>query len=476
MNKNSMPVRLLGRFMLLLLGWPICPATAQTFTNLHSFVFTNGTGPVAGITLSGTTLYGTTRIYGGGNGGGSGSVFKLNTDGSSFTNLHTFSGGVDGGALSSTLVLAGNKLFGMATFGGTSNYGAVFSLNTDGTGLTNVFNFLAISDNFPGTNTDGAYPIGDLLLAGGSLYGTANEGGAVGWGDVFAVATNGTSVTNLHSFAIADGQYPEAGLILSAGTLYGTTPVGGDNGYGTIYRLSTNGTGYTNFYSFTPTSGPAYTNSDGASPDCKLLLVGDTLYGTTQDGGVTGSGTVFKIDADGSNFTTLHQFSATNSISGTNIDGADPQAGLVFYDGALYGTATWGGNGGNGTVFKLNPDGTGFTTLYNFSATDPVTGTNNDGANPEAGLVVAGGTFYGTASAGGTAGYGTVFSLALPPPLGIVLAGTNVVLSWPSNVTGFNLQSTTNLVPPIVWSPVSGQNVVTNSRSTRQKYYRLVGP
>src|SRR5947207_3407240 len=79
-------------------------AEGQAFTNLHSLAFTNGVNPVTSLILSGNTLFGTTRTYGGGTGGGSGSVFRMNVDGSAFTNLHTFSGNADGGNLTGSLI------------------------------------------------------------------------------------------------------------------------------------------------------------------------------------------------------------------------------------------------------------------------------------------------------------------------------------------------------------------------------------
>ena len=77
---------------------------------------------------------------------------------------------------------------------------------------------------------------------------------------------------------------------------------------------------------------------------------------------------------------------------------------------------------------------------------------------------------------GGSSGDGTVFSLSLgavnEPLLAIFHAGTNVIVTWPTNATGFTLQSTTNLAAP-VWVTVTGQNTVTNPISGTQKFYRL---
>jgi len=457
--------------------WLTGRVEAQTFTNLHNMAFTNGVGPMASLILSGNTLYGTARTYGGGTGGGSGSVFKLNTDGSSFTNLHIFSGAYDGGNLAGSLVLAGNTLFGTALFGGLSNNGVVFGINTDGSGLTNLFSFpLLAFENFPYTNKAGAYPACGLILAGNTLFGTASGGGTGGAGTVFGLNTNGSGFTNLHNFVYSEGQLPEGNLVLSGSTLYGAVPSGGGSGLGALYKVSTNGTGYTNIYDFSSASGYPYTNSDGANPVSSLILSGSTLYGVATSGGSAANGTIFKVNTDGSDFTVLHSFSFTNGIGGLNADGARPRSGVILFSNALYGAASLGGSYGNGTVYRVNTDGTGFVTLYNFTATNAVTGTNTDGAHPLGGLVMAGSILYGTTSAGGSGGYGTVFSILFPPPLFIGLAGTNAVLTWPTNVTGFNLQSATNLNAPVIWSAVGGQYMVTNPITGRMKFFRLMHP
>jgi uncharacterized repeat protein (TIGR03803 family) len=445
-------------------------------TNLYNFVYTNGIGPVASLVSSGGVLYGTTRT-GGENGfnTGFGSVFRLNPDGSGFATVRVFTNGPDGGNLQCNLVLAGNTLYGPAFFGGALNHGTLFALNTNGT-LINLFNFPTTAASLPYTNSYGAYPQGGLVISGGVLYGTANSGGTSGWGTLFSIVTNGAGFTNMHNFAISDGQSPTAALLLSGGTLYGMTPDGGANAVGTIFKVSTNGIGFTNLYSFTYNGGYPYTNDDGASPLGSLILSGNTLYGTGSSGGSNASGTIFKINTDGLGFATLHMFSGLEGTLQTNADGANPQSELLLFNNALYGTAMNGGNFGNGTLFRLNLDGSGFTTLYHFTATNNAAGTNADGAHPVGGLIQAGGVLFGTASAGGTAGFGTVFSLLVPPPLFIAQAGTNVLLSWPTNSGGFSLQSATNLAPPVTWSGLSGQYAVTNPITGRQRFFRLTHP
>src|SRR5690242_13817955 len=101
--------------------------------------------------------------------------------------------------------------------------------------------------------------------------------------------------------------------------------------------------------------------TDGDYPRGTLLLSGSTLYGTTEYGGDLGNGTVFAINTNGSGYALLFSFFGTTN-------GANPFAGLILSGNTLYGTAS-GGSLSNGTVFALSTDGTGFTNLYSFSTT-----------------------------------------------------------------------------------------------------------
>jgi uncharacterized repeat protein (TIGR03803 family) len=133
-------------------------------------------------------------------------------------------------------------------------------------------------------------------------------------------------------------------------------------------------------------------------------------------------------------------------------------------------------------VFGVNTNGTDFTSLHTFTFAYPVYGgANSDGVGPEA-STLSGNTLYGTAAYGGISGAGTVFSISLPPAppqLSIKPSGANVILTWPTNATGFTLQSTTSLVssawttvlPP--FAVVSGQNTVTNLVAGSRRFYRL---
>jgi uncharacterized repeat protein (TIGR03803 family) len=416
---------------------PTSRVMAQTFTTLHSFTAlsgaTNSDGvyPFAGLILSGDTLYGTARD------GGScsnGTVFKMNTDGTAFTILHSFT--ADSGAPSyinsdgwepeAGLILSGNTLYGTARGGGSSGNGTVFAVNTDGTGFTTLYSFSADSGAPNYINSDGWEPEAGLILSGNTLYGTASGGGSAGNGTVFKLNTDGTGFMTLHSFTAlsgltnGDGVYPFSGLILSGNTLYGTAQDGGSYSNGTVFAVNTDGTGFTNLHSFPADSGaPSYTNSDGWEPDAGLILSGNTLYGTASGGGSAGNGTVFKLNTDGTGFTTLHSFTVDSGApSYTNSDGWEPDAGLILSGNTLCGTASGGGSAGNGTLFSVNTNGTGFTTLYSFTADSGAPDyINSDGWEPEAGLILSGNTLFGTASGGGSAGNGTVFRFSLPSSL-----------------------------------------------------------
>jgi len=480
--------------------------TAQTFTTLHSFTSgSDGANPDTSI-LSGNTLYGIT-YYGGPS--GYGTVFKVNTDRTGYTTLYRFTGVNNEAYPDNGLLLSGNTLYGASGGPGTTT-GTLFAINTNGTGFTTLHIFTEPSGSSY-TNSDGAWVYGALILSGNTLYGTANLGGGGGSGTVFAVNTNGTGFTTLHSFTAtsvprnpygtfnppyfnSDGALPVGGLILSGNTLYGTTSCGGSGGSGTLFAVNTDGTGFTNLYSFTATSGsegPYGTNSDGFFPVGGLILSGNTLYGTANSGGSSGNGTVFAVNADGTGFTTLHSFSATSGTSGvyqngTNSDGVHSFGGLILSGNTLYGTASGAGTNGNGTVFAVNTNGTGFTVLHSFTAALGANASNSDGASPQAGLILSGNTLYGTAYEGGSSGDGTVFSLSFPPPqLTLIPSGPYVILTWPTNYAGFSysgytLESTTSLGPSAVWatnSPppvvVNGQNTVTNPISGTQQFFRL---
>jgi uncharacterized repeat protein (TIGR03803 family) len=444
--------------------------SAQTFTTLYAFTArssgTNSDGAFpSALVLSNNTLYGTAES---GGASGAGTVFSLNIDGTGFTNLYNFTAGSDG-AFPASLILAGNRLYGTA-LGGGSGHGTVFALNTDGTESATLHTFTTPSGH-RNTNSDGSEPYGGVIKAGDTLYGTAENGGASGCGTVFAVSTDGTSFTTVHDFSTNDcyncanteGASPMAGLVASGSTLYGTATWGGSASNGTVFAVNVDGSGLATLHGFTVLP-------DGANPTANLVLSGDTLYGTARYGGnSSGSGTVFKINTNGTGFAVLHTF-------GSPGDAAIPFFGLALSGNTLYATTVAGGGTNNGTVFAISTDGTGYTILHRFTGLA-------DGAAPGANLIVSGSTLFGTAGTGGSGGSGTVFAISLPvppPQLAIAAVSGDAILTWSTNATGFTLQSTTNLAAPAAWTTnlpapvvVNGQYAVTNPISSAQQFFRL---
>lgn len=445
---------------------------AQALTVLHTFsIPANGTNqdganPIAGLALMGNVLYGTAA-----NGGrfGAGVEFYLNADGTGFSLLHSFTNQPDAGNPLGDLVGSDSKFYGSTFGGGTTGTGAVFGGQTNGN--SSLIHSFADVDPNAATNVDGASPSAALTLSAGTLYGTGAAGGFFGNGVVFSVGTNGLKFSVIHHFTTlnpgtgtnADGAMPWGGLVLSGDALYGTTSAGGAGGSGTIFSINTNGNNFTTLYNFTTMDPATGTNTDGASPCGGLVLSNGTLYGTTTAGGYGNGGTIFSIGTNGTGFVVLHHFTGFVAPAGTNFDGAKPEATLLLSGNSLYGTTPAGGSGASGTVFSINNRGNNFTTLYNFTAVNPVTGTNVDGAYPVADVLLSGNSLCGTAYGGGAGAAGTVFSLSIPPSPAVIM---NIVQNADGSLTLFFLgsanstniiQATANLAPPVAW-----QNISTN--------------
>src|ERR1035437_6738614 len=197
----------------------------------------------------------------------------------------------------------------------------------------------------------------------------------------------GQTLQTLYNFSQLPSN-PAGGVVQGPdGAFYGTTQEGGAFGYGTVFRLGTNGV-LTDLVDFSSGNG-AYPNAG---------LVSDShgnFYGTTQNGGTPGYGTVFRVTTNGVLTTLTNLYPAI---------GANPQATLVWgNDGNLYGTTYNGGtNNNNGTVFRITTNGL-YTTLCSFAYTN--------GSHPSSSLLLSrDGNIYGTTQMGGT-GLGTVFCL-----------------------------------------------------------------
>jgi len=303
------------------------------------------------------TLYGTTFAGGNANGlDGAGVVFNLrppaHTTERAFspwkeTVLHTFAGGGDGANPDGDLLFdhAGN-IYGTAScFSGTCR-GTVYELTPTGSGWTESILYAFLGGN------DGYYPAGGVAFDNaGTLYGVTNSGGMGFLGTVFSLtpSDDGWSETVLHNFQSQNGgAFPSAGLIFDlSGNLYGTT-ASGPQGGGTVFEMSRSlgAWSFGQLYSF------YCSGSNCEGPEASLFLdsAGD-LLGTTFEGGAYKRGNVFRLTPQGAGWTyrSLHDFTGGS-------DGAYPTSRVLEdADGNLFGVAGNGGTYNDGVIWEITP-------------------------------------------------------------------------------------------------------------------------
>lgn len=353
-------------------------------------------------------------------------VAALPASAQTFSVLHTFTGGADGALPFSGMILdpAGN-LYGTAGAGGTGSClysgapgcGTIFEVKKHNSSW--LFNPLY---SFQGS-TDGEAPVRPLTRGpNGTYYGTTLGGGegtcnfetVPECGVVFNAGPNATPPRTplltfresvLYRFTDgADGGNPYSTVISDqAGNIYGTTLYGGANGLGTVFELSPAGGGtYTEavLYSFCP----QYPCPDGSNPfDGVVFDTAGNLYGTTEDGGANNYGVVFELSPSGSGWSERVIYSFQGGF-----DGKTPYAGVAMDStGNLYGNTGLGGSGGGGTMYQLTPNGSN----WNFNLLYSVPGGELGYANARVTLDSSG-NLYETVASGGAFGYGQVLELA----------------------------------------------------------------
>jgi uncharacterized repeat protein (TIGR03803 family) len=357
---------------------------------LYEFGWGYGAFPFAAL-LGGAdgTLYGTTwgNVW-----TGDGTVFSINENGSGIKKLHDFDSSSSARPEGALVRGSTGSLYGTA-YGRywESTGGSVFRVNDDGSGFQTLHEFDA-STGFD----DGANPTAALVEGSdGALYGTTLYGGAWGAGVIFKIRQDGSGFQKLHDFDGDNGSWPSAALVRgSDGILLGTTPSGGSADAGIVFSIHEDGSGFQKLHDFD--------GVNGSSPGALTRGADGALYGTTVLGGASGStpsgyGTIYRINADGSGFRTLHDFDGDH--------GAYPTGLLAGPPGVLHGTTAQGGSGNGGTLFTIHEDGSGFKRLHDF---DPANGAGSK--------VIMGsdGAFYGTTNFGGPGGGGVVFRITVP--------------------------------------------------------------
>ncbi|HZO84064.1 MAG TPA: choice-of-anchor tandem repeat GloVer-containing protein [Verrucomicrobiae bacterium] len=415
------------------------------FQVLKSFTGTNdGVNPVGGlIEASDGWLYGTTSAAGT---GGGGTIFKIRKDGSNFQVLVQLLRVPDQPAMpyAEMIEASDGALYGTTRDVFQGNRGTVFKLQKDGSGFavvrifstTNEPGFLYApvvegpdgalygvgtgtggGDNrgtlfrmnkdgsdfrvvhlFPAFLTDGYYPVAVALGRDGSFYGSTGSGGRFGLGTLFRFNPTSDNYSTIWHFSTAGGEpsAPYGPLVPDRfGNLYGATVWGGDVNGGVIYRIHQNGTAFQIVRSM------ALTTNEGRVVRDLIVATDGNLYGTTSPNGYPGPGTLFKLAPDGSGFTLLQTFVAVTG------DGSTPLCRITEgSDGKLYGASRWGGLSGSNNVFRINKDGTGYEILRVFGQ---VVGDGDSLENPL--MEASDGTLYGVTSSGGTNGGGTVFRM-----------------------------------------------------------------
>jgi uncharacterized repeat protein (TIGR03803 family) len=319
--------------------------------------------------------------------------------------------------------LTAPALFGTTWFGGNYGYGTIYSVvMTNVCPYGNYHQLFADFGNFQGLPHilgSGAHGL-TMVSFDNTCYGTVEAGCANGYGGVFKINGDGSGYTVIYNFP-TDCGLPKAPPISmwapgNAALLFGTTSAVNGNG-GTVWRMNDDGSGYTTLHQF------VCLGNDMINPDCPLVSNGNMLYGA----GSSGSGPfIFTMDTGGSGYSTY------------TIPDCSKVASLTFANHTLYGTASKNGSPGFWWVFKINPDGTDYAVLHEFMAGygQPypaltfVRGIVGDNTN------VLYDVLYGVTVNGGTYNAGTIFGLPV---------ATNVI----ANITQtFSTPGTTNWVCP----------------------------
>jgi uncharacterized repeat protein (TIGR03803 family) len=326
-------------------------SAARDFRTLHTFSVSEGSSPNELVQGGDGYYYGTT--VSGGAYSWHGTVYKMSRKGVTQV-LYSFNG-VDGSQPRGALVDGGDGYFyGVTSRGGAYGGGTAFKISSTG-----AITFL---HSFGGTSIEGTAP--QALTRGNDLYfyGVSMFGGVSSRGTIFKMSRTGTTTT-LRNFSGSDGSSPSYRLLSTGnGYYYGTTTNGGRYDRGVAFTVSSGGQ-FSLLYSFQQIGVLGY------GPTGPLSLGADNLfYGTTQNGGTQGWGTIYKMSATGT-ITWLWSFHGGS-------DGGIPKGGVTLANNFYYyGTTSTGGPLAGGTTFKMSGSGQ-LRTLHAFSPSNGVEGSS----------------------------------------------------------------------------------------------------
>ncbi len=323
-----------------------------------------------------------------------------------FEPVTAFQAGPTGPENSGLLKHTDGFFYGTSRSGGAYGYGTIYRLSPAGE-LTVMVHFSG-----PSGAARGRRPQAELVDDGtGILWGTTFLGGTGNFGDGFGTVFRFNPVnqdfTSIVEFSgtggFAKGSFPLAGLERDGGgQLWGTTSSGGVGGHGTIFKLNPANLLFTSVLDFTGVAGARR----GRSPEGTLVHDGaGNLLGTTAEGGGSGQGSLFSLNTATSELTTLLDFTGAAGA----VPGSRPTAALRAGEaGIWWGTTSAGGAGGFGTIFRYSVAGGGFSSVAQFTGAAGAV----PGRFPKVALAPDGaGSFWGTTNAGGANNYGTIFKI-----------------------------------------------------------------
>ncbi len=368
-----------GLLLLLLLSALAAQPLSAQYANLYDFAnSTGGSSPSLLAEGRDNNIYGVTAT------GGlhsKGQIFKIGPTGG-FTSIYSFDGPHGATPVGGLTLGPDGSLYGTSEFGGANSYGNIFKISPAGV-LTVLYDFTS--------TTGGGYPISPLTLAGdGFFYGTSYP--------YYAYKISPAGV--FHLIGRIPGTTDSSLVQATNGSFYGVTLYGGTNNAGAIYRIT--GTTITTLHSFDEPT--------GSYPVGGVVQAWDgNLYGTTTAGGSGNGGVIYRITPAGA-YSVVYNFDSVHTAYGYQSN-----SGLVAgSDGNMYGATVWGGQNGNGVIFKLTTAGA-YSLLYSFAVpsgvgaySTPIQHTN--------------GKIYGMTTRGGAAGTGVVYSYghALPSYIELV--------------------------------------------------------
>jgi len=273
-----------------------------------------------------------------------GVIFKIDNN-NQYQVLFNFDGDNNGGLpFDAPIPGPDNYYYGVTSEGGAHKLGVIYKIRADGSGYEKLFDF---------TNDSGNNPYGGLTPVDGRLYGMTGSGGTEGAGTIFGIDPDGPNFEKLLEFDGVNGGYPSFSvLVYNDGFLYGCTPEGGADSRGIVFKIRPDGSDFQIIFELTDVIGFSAPTSPFVKDDGDLLVV-------VGRGGSQDRGGIFSVKADGSEYELVHEF-----------DVELPDANVVFNanlalgpDGLVWGVEPNGGANGTGSIFKMNADGSNYTTI-----------------------------------------------------------------------------------------------------------------